>query len=309
MSITAAALAAVLLAVTPQGAQVPVQTQAQTQAQAQDEGTRVGDVEVVGGRRLREAVDLFADTVVAPPIGRNPGRWTRTVCVGTVNLKRQMAQAIIDRVSQIGSDVGLEIGEPGCAANILILGTDDGNALASTLVDYRPAVFRPGWGGASRSVRQLERFQQSGAAVRWWHVALPIVTETGQIAVRLPGGDPPRIPGGSLIRTSVHNDLTRAIIIVDFERASSLTFEQLSDYIAMVAFAQVDPDADMSGFSSVLNVFTDPTAATGITNWDMAYLNGLYDVELNRRSPSQTAGAIGRIMIDDLEGRRRTSQH
>ena len=285
-----AVLAALALTTAPQQAPVP-----------QTDEDRVDDIEVVGGRSLREAIDVFTDTVVAPPRGRNPARWHDFVCVGAINLQRDAAQAIIDRVSQVALDIGLEIGEPGCSANILIVGTDDGPAMAAAMVDYRPAIFRPGYAGASRSSLQLARFQQTEAPVRWWHVALPVLADTGVIAVRMPGEDPPVIPGGSLLRTEVRNDLGRAIIIVDFARAGGVSFQQLSDYVAMAAFAQIDPDADMSAFPSVLNVFEDPSAASGLTDWDMAYLTGLYTAELNRRSPAHTAGAIGNIMSHDLQ--------
>ena len=277
---------------------------AQQTPPSQDE-SRVGDIEVVGGRSLRQAIDVFTDTVVAPPRGQNPARWHDFVCVGAVNLQRDAAQAIIDRVSQVALAIGLEIGEPGCSANILIVGTDDGPAMATAMVDYRPAIFRPGYSGASRSSLQLARFQQTEAPVRWWHVALPMIGDTGVIAVRLPGGVPPLIPGGSLLRTEVRNDLGRAIIIVDFARAGSVDFQQLSDYVAMAAFAQIDPDADMSAFPSVLNVFNDPGAASGLTDWDIAYLTGLYTAELNRRRPSHTAGAIGNIMASEFATGRR----
>ena len=273
----------------------------QQTAPPQSDESRVGDIEVVGGRSLRQAIDVFTDSVVAPPRGQNPARWHDFVCVGAVNLQRDAAQAIIDRVSQVALDIGLEIGEPGCSANILIVGTDDGPAMATAMVDYRPAIFRPGYSGAARSSLQLARFQQTEAPVRWWHVALPVIADTGVIAVRMPGEDPPVIPGGSLLRTEVRNDLGRAIIIVDFARAGSVSFEQLSDFVAMAAFAQIDPDADMSAFPSVLNVFGDPGAASGLTDWDRAYLTGLYTAELNRRRPSHTAGAIGNIMAQDLQ--------
>lgn len=284
-----AALAALALSGAPQQA-----------APAPAQESRVDDIEVIGGRALRDAVEVFADTVVAPPRGRNPARWARRVCVGAVNLQRDAAQALIDRVSQVAMEVGLQPGDPGCRADILIVGTDDGSAMAEALVSHRPMAFRPGWSGASRSSLQLARFQESEAPVRWWHVALPVVGETGQIAVKMPGEGPPMIPGGTRLRTEVRNNLSRAIIIVDFNRASGVSFEQLSDFVAMAALAQIDPDADMSGFPSVLNVFEEPTAASGLTDWDRAYLTGLYGVEMNRRHPNHTASAIGVIMARDL---------
>lgn len=285
----AAVLAALALVGSPQQA-VP----------ATDQEDRVDDIEVVGGRTLRDAVEAFADTVVAPPVGRNPARWHREVCVGAVNLQRATAQALIDRVSQVAFDVGLDIGEPGCKANILVFGTEDGSAMAKALVDFRPMAFRPNYAGASRSVRQLSRFTRSEAPVRWWHVSLPVAADTSEIAVTMRGESPPMVEGGSRLRTEVRNDLTRAIVIIDFDKVSDVSFEQLGDYVAMAALAQIDPDADMSGYPSVLNVFTENGGAGGLTNWDRAYLTGLYGAETNRRIPSHTAGEIGHLMVRAL---------
>lgn len=267
-----------------------------------EQQAQLPDVVVTGGRSVREAIDAFVDEVVAPPADRGPARWDRKVCVGVVNLRQDAAQALIDRISQVALDVELEIGEPGCSPNILIIATDDGPGLATTLVGERPNAFRPPYAGAARSIAQLERFQNTDRPVRWWHVSLPTDVDTGQIAVRLPGQGPPilNVLGGRL-RTEIQNDLRRAFIIVDFSRTGSVTFQQLSDYVAMVAFAQIDPDAEVSSFDTVLNVFDNPAAADGMTDWDLSYLRALYSAELNQRSPNHQAGAIGGIMVRDRE--------
>ena len=265
---------------------------------------QVDEVEdvVVISRDLAEAVDTFVDSVVAPPTGRGPARWDRKVCVGAVNLKREVAQPLIDRVSQIALDIGLEIGEPGCSANILILATDDGTALATALVEARPRVFRPGYSGAARSRAALDRFVATDRPVRWWHVSVPTDADTGAVAVRLPGYGPPMINTlGGRLRTEIQNDLRRAFIIVDFAQADRVSFQQLADYVAMVAFAQIDPEARLEGFDTVLNVFADPAGAAGLTDWDRAYLTSLYDAELNQRAPNQQGGEIGGLMVRDLQ--------
>lgn len=260
--------------------------------------TPVEEIEVVG-QPLRRLVDTFVDAAVAPPVGRGPARWPRKVCVGVVNLQREAAQALVDRVSEVALELELEIGEPGCSPNILIVATDDGAGLASALVAERPLAFRPKFAGASRSERALERFQTSDAAVRWWHVSLPVVRDTGEPAVRLPGELPPMIPGGSRLRTEVQNDLLRAYVIVDVDGPAALSLPQLADYVAMVAFAQINPDADLSAYPTVLNLFANPAVVQGMTDWDMAYLRSLYAAELNQRNPGAQNGAAGNIMFRD----------
>lgn len=269
-------------------------------ARAQDlPETAVEDI-VVLGTPLREQVETFADTVVAPPHGRGPARWSARsgICVGVVNLQREAAQAMADRVSEVALELGLPVGEPGCSPNILIIATDDAPTLTAALVDRSPNAFRPPYSGSSRSRLQLRRFIESDAPVRWWHVSLPVNSETGGIAVRIPGYAPPQTGTmASRLTTVIQNDLRRAYVIIDIDQAEGVTFQQLADYVAMVAFAQIDPDADLSGFPTILNVFDNPNIAYGLSDWDQAYLGSLYDAELNQRNPTAQSGAVAALMF------------
>jgi len=260
---------------------------------------------VVQRQRLERAIRNFVDEVAAPSPGRGPARWDRRVCVGVVNVRNPAAQHLVDRVSQVAMDVGLEPGDPGCKANVVIIGTSDGQALAQALVDVTPRAFRPNWSGSDRGGVALEQFVASDAPVRWWHVALPVDSQTGEPVVRIPGqDDEPRrtaIFASSRLRTQVQNNLDRVFVIVDFGRAEGLNFNQLSDYIAMVALAQIDPDAATSGFNSVLNLFEQPGGAgiDGLTDWDRSYLTALYDAELNQLRPSHQANSVSNVMVHD----------
>ena len=124
--------AAIVLAFTPSAAGEPAQSLAQ-----EPTPDVVADV-VVQGQSLRRAVDDFVDEVVAPLDGRGPARWNRSVCVGVVNFRREAAQALADQVSSVALQAGLDIGEPGCSPNVLIIATDDGPGLARGLVAERP---------------------------------------------------------------------------------------------------------------------------------------------------------------------------
>lgn len=267
--------------------------------------TRLDDV-VVDGRTLRELVRDFTSEVVAPPVGRGPARWDQKVCVGVANLRREAAQVIVDRVSAIALEVGLEIGEPGCSPNILILASEDGKGAARAMVEAAPRAFRPGYAGASRSVRQLELFQDSDAAVRWWHVSLPTMSDTRVAAVRLPGEAAPYIyQDGSRLTTRIQNDLRRAFVVVDLSKMEGITFQQLGDYVGMVAMAQIDPDADTRGYDTILNLFDTDRRVSGATQWDVSYLGSLYDAEFNARRAEHQVGRVASAMTRDQERERR----
>ena len=247
---------------------------------------------VVEGRTLREAVDQFVEEIVAPPVGRGPARWNRRVCVGVVNVRGQAAQALIDQVSSVALQAGLDIGEPGCRPNILVLATDDGQELAQALVAREPLLFRPQYSGAARSSEALERFQESAAPVRWWHVSMPVVRDTGMPGVRMPGETPPWIPGEGRLRSPLRNDLMRAFVIVDVDAAAGIDTRRLGDYLGMVALAQIDPAADTSAWPSILNLFGSAEPPAGLTDWDRDYLQALYGARRDRARASQQAREI-----------------
>lgn len=272
-------------------------------SRAQDQATQLEDV-VVQGRALTEAVRQFVDEVVAPPRGHGPARWDRRVCVGVVNLRQEAAQVIIDRVSAAAEVVDLQPDGPGCRPNILVIATDDSDGLANALVEASPLAFRPRYSGAARSERALEAFRVSDRPVRWWSVSLPVIRDTGEPAVRLPGRSAPLIPGSGRLRTEVTNRLVRSFVIVDVSRIEGVTFQQLGDYVAMIALSQIDLEADTASFDTVLNLFNAPGRADTLTDWDRSYLTSLYGSYLNQRNPDAQAGEVGSSMTRD----RRTAQ-
>lgn len=262
--------------------------------------TELEDI-VVQGRRIDEQVRGFVDEIAAPPSGRGPARWHDNICVGVANLRRDAAQYLADRVSEVAMDIGLEPGEPGCIPNILVIGTDDGAGMARGLVAARPNVFWPGGSGMSRSRAALEAFQANDHPIRWWHISLPVDSQTGALAVRLPGEAPPIIAKTTAgrLRTTIRNDLGRVIVIVDMGKVDGLDFRQIADYVAMIAFSQVDPDADTTKYDSILSLFRRPRSTPHMTTWDMAYLKALYGAELNQSASTHQAGEIQGLMARD----------
>ena len=92
------------------------------------ESARVDEEVIVRGRRLGELefdirpyIRDFLDEITLPARGRGYARWHRRVCVGVQNLENRPAQFIVDRVSSLALDVGLEPGEPGCNPQVIII--------------------------------------------------------------------------------------------------------------------------------------------------------------------------------------------
>ena len=246
---------------------------------------------VVEGRQLEAMVRSFVTELSQPANNRGLARWNRPICVGAVNLRNDVGQYVIDRISDVARGLEVEAGEPGCRPNILIVAADDGAALASAIVEDRPRNFDLRHNGTDAGTRAFRNFRTGDQPVRWWQISMPTDSETGERAVRLPGDPLPpviHVFSASRLRTQIRDDMVRSVIIVDVERLAGANLVQLADYLALVALAQVDAESDTSAFPTILNLFDSPASApAGLTDWDHSYLRALYQHDqfrINRNS-------------------------
>lgn len=283
------------------------------QAAPQDESTTLSTIEVEGQRRTAyDAARAFTNEILVTPPRRGIARWRTTdpICPGVVNMQRDVAQALADRIADRVIELGLQSGEPGCKANMIIVGADDGAAMASSLIEARPRAYITGIAGTSLTYRALNIFRTSDAPVRWWMLTVPLDARTGEVTVRTPDSeDAPirRIDGAGRLRSQDINAIFQVMVVVDVNRIGTVNVGQLGDYIAMVALAQVDSQADVAGFETVLNLFQDPAGVSGLTDWDLTYLRQLYAADLSVLSASAQVGRIAGAMAraeeaDDATG-------
>lgn len=258
---------------------------------------------IVDGRPLREAVRDYVGAVAAPAPGRGLAQWRDKLCLGVANIPAVAAQSMVDRVSDIAAELGVPIGDPGCEANAIVIFTDDGAGMARTLIEEDSHTFRMGSSGFDLGGRALERFGSSDAPVRWWQVSMPVDSETGQRAVRLPGDEEPpviNVFAASRLNSQIRDDMNKTIVIIDVDDITGVTFGQLTDYVAMVTLAQVDPEGARDDFASILNVFVNPAVADTLSDWDWAYLRALYSSRSLRRNPDAIVGDVAGFMARPL---------
>ena len=269
--------------------------QAQPSAQLEDV--------VVEGRQLEALVRNFVTDVSQPANNRGLARWNRPICVGAVNLRADIARYVVDRISDVARELEVEAGEPGCRPNVLIVAAVDGAGLASALVEDRPRNFDLRHNGTDAGTRAFRIFRTGDQPVRWWQISMPIDSETGQRAVRLPGDPaPPQIHvfAASRLRTQIRDDMVRSIIIVDVERLGGANLVQLADYLTLVALAQVDAEADTAPYPTILNLFADPASApAGLTEWDRSYLTALYEHDQLRINRNSQVRAVAEAVTRD----------
>jgi hypothetical protein len=272
-------------------------------------GQRLGEVE----DNLRLYIRDFIGEVVAKPPARGFARWYRRVCVGVHNLENSAAQYVVDRISKLALEVGLEPGEPGCAPQVNILFATNAQEMAAAMVESQPRTFMPVAGAAGMDLGRvaLDDFVQSDKAVRWWHVSLPVDARTGGAAIELDkncgavnGHCPPtvNVAGPSRIHNGTRDDLIYAIVIVDATKLKGTTWQQLGDYLAVISLAQISPKTNPAAFDSILNLFTNPKAYSGLTDWDRTYVRALYEFDQERIESMQTNELVGLIADHELNG-------
>lgn len=256
---------------------------------------------VVTGRSPEEAVRDFVAEVGAAPNDANLARWGDTVCVGVYNLAPRYAQELIDRVSLIGAAIGIEPGEPGCKPNVLIMADQNTDELVAKLVqDHLRKFLPPNTDDANLGRAALEKFKYSEAPVRWWQVSQTVLADTGEAVAR---GDTVRVRGSGRLVSNVRQDISHILIILDANRIGTISFGSLSDYVAMMALAQIDADADTQGYPTILNLFAmnGPNRTQRMTQWDLDYLTALYETPGDAASSGREANRIARKMLQEQE--------
>jgi hypothetical protein len=316
---TAFGLAAVMAAVVPASG-LAQDSPPQGAPRAADASQPVDEV-VVRGRRMSEIefdlriyINKFLAEVAMPANGRGYARWDRRVCVGVHNLEATAAHYVVDRISRQAIDLGLEPGEPGCTPQVNIVFATNASETASFMVKSEPRMFRPmaGYAGADLGRAALDDFVKSERPVRWWHVSLPIGAHDHGLAIEVPAGRtcaeafcPPKVTveGPSRIHNGTIDVLWDVIIIVDATKLTGTTWQQLADYLAVVSLAQINPKTNPAEFDSILNLFNNPAAYSGLTDWDRSYLKAIYTFDQEHITPLQRNEIVTRIADSELKER------
>lgn len=246
----------------------------------------------------REQTQAFVSQMsIAPRSDDQLGRWDEAICIGVAGLPARQGQFIADRVAQRAFALGLEPGAPGCAPNVSIVVAPDGRTMAQQMFEQEPSLFAHRYESGISTLGQeaFDRFLNSERPVRWWHVTRTMSADGEAISnenvisgsMGFTGASTVR-SNGTMLRATTRQDFSRVVIIVDGRSAGAVQLAALADYVALVALAQIDPDVEGSIYPTVLNLFNgDGRASTGLTQWDLAYLDGLY--KSSRDAPSTTA--------------------
>jgi len=263
---------------------------------------------VVTGSRQKQA-EAFVDQV--RPGGwasakRGVPRWNDELCISVIGPTPKQGQFIVDRISERAIKLGLEAGGPGCDTNLLVIVTNDPETLMPVIAEKYRALF--GFAGnanvdTSGSETSLSAFLASKLPVRWRQVietvgadGMPLEGDPTTNAFDNSRDKDPRWKNAfsnlpitrtesTRLRSTVRRQLNRVVVVVDTRQTAGIGLGPIADYLAFVTLADVSPDADMASFPSILNLF-NPQAErlSEMSDWDEAFLSGLYTAKLNSAS-------------------------
>ena len=255
---------------------------------------------VVTGQRTREK-DLqdFVAALTPTTVGGRLSRFERAICPYATGLPPGQRDAVANRMRRVAQAAGLRTGGKGCLPNVVLVVTQDKNALLRALRQSHPGYFGE---LSKREIRELEA--TPGPAVAWQTQGPPVTARGTEMNV-----DPGTglfinrtTESASRIEEGVRPQFDAAVVIVERKALDGLTVMQLGDYAAMRAFAGMDTARlSQSGTPTILKVLEAPMGSevvASLTEWDLGFLRGLYAAPRNLRAGSQRS-AISRQMIKD----------
>lgn len=231
-------------------------------------------------RDITHPVDGFAQ-----PLARFQG----PICPGVWGMKKENAQAVIDRIYFNAEYVGAPVNiEENCGANVWVIVVDDPAVEFEKLVDKSDSLVRPLTPFERKRVRKQE------GPVRAWQlittrdengerVATGREVAEGFAEAKALGTPPPSLPTTNMsrLRLPIREDIEVAIVMVERKALASLDAIALADYATMRSLARTEePEAEEVGegdvYDTVLSLFGDDAPNDRLTVFDRAYLRGVY---------------------------------
>jgi len=279
-----------------------MQASAQTPAPPQEDVT-------VTATKSREALHTFVKKFAAPTkLSGKIARWQRHLCPLVVGQTPDFTEFIRQRIKYVALAVGAPINaEPSCKPNIQVVFTTTPQALLDNVRQHHVGVL-----GYAETATQLEKLATVIRPVQAWYATetrdcdgrrqvdtgLHISSFTGKLMADVPTYAP---CGLSRLNDGLETGFAHILIVVDSTKLEGRKIVPLADYISMLALTQLNSLDTCQQQPSIANMLAagcdHPT--DGVTEFDLAYLRGLYNMSAGRMALIQR-DEIGDTMLDTL---------
>jgi hypothetical protein len=251
--------------------------------------------------RTAKAARKYVDRVGgAPQFATSLATWRTPICIETVNLEPQAVLVLTSQIAARAAAVGVETKTQACRPNLTLIGTSDGRFTATDLVAAYPKAFIASGAATQGDRRDLRRFAERDAPVRWWTIAAEFDKDRRAFAEPLWGRMTVtrETESAPMFNQSLVRAMVQTLVIIDATETGSVPAAALADYVAMVVLAEVNPDADLGADATVLNLWEPASGIAGMTAWDERYLSALYCART--RQPGAGAPIRSRYQLGDI---------
>ncbi|HKB95950.1 MAG TPA: hypothetical protein VKB94_03815 [Rhizomicrobium sp.] len=283
----------------------------------------------VTGFRSREVLDKFVKSFATPTrMTGKIARWENGVCPLTVGQSPDVTKFVTQWVKDVAAVVGAPVNaNQSCTPNIEIVFTTTPQALLDNIREHETDYL-----GYAESGPQIEKLATVTRPVQAWYTTqtkdlqgmsrIDSARRRGEGIIMpcftcLPCADclgqnspPEYLPDatyasvtGNHISDGARSVFYHIIIVADPSKLARYEIGPLADYIAMLALTQLNSLDTCQPLLSIVNMLAPgcERKTSGITEYDVAYLRGLYQMSLDRRLPSQQ-GEIANRMSETLRG-------
>jgi len=256
------------------------------------------EIVVEGTRdRDRQVQDFVKALTPAPPYSGQLGRFEWSVCPRVFGLRPQQNEAVAARIREVGRAVAIPVaGEP-CRGNALVIVAGDKKAMIKWMKQHLPGYF------VNSAGRRLT-IREDGSHATSWHIPDLLNTDGTQATIDHNGIY--HVKGeASHVRPTARPHFLASVLVIDASALVGLTTTEVGDYAAMRTFAQTDPTklGSRPAPPTILTILDAPDGATlplTLTEWDFAFLRGLYSSEKNQYAVTQRR-QIARSMRSELD--------
>jgi hypothetical protein len=229
-------------------------------------------------------------------------RWQVALCPAVIGPPADQVAYLIGRLRDTAKTTGVPVGRPDCVPNLIVVLTPNLDEMTAAIVKRGARVLGPGSGFLQYSGERAQFLRHDSRPYHEFAMTTEVlashgsgdgdmlqVSDLSDSSAALEGSGlsftgmngPPVIAHApdSYMTPDVGDSFSRLVLVVDQTRLAGLNLQQISAYVLMLSFAQVDDEADKT-VDTILQV-TDPTVPASqkpqdLTIWDRAYLGALY---------------------------------
>lgn len=247
-------------------------------AQDQDAGN---EIVVEGERQAQEAaVRALAKEVTGHlKVGRPLPRFFEPMCLAVGGINPEFAGAFAQRITDNARRADVPIAEGKCQPNALVVFAKDGRAQLEKVRKQHKWIFT---GLGESRIKDILASRDPAFA---WQLTEIRGVDGRRFDTEGGGGMPlNRQYQTGRLNQPIRSDVVGAVVVFDSSAIGGISAVQLADYasIRLLAPTQEIDSVNEEGMSTIMSLFLTPeTAPDEMTEFDLAYLRGVYQLKPN----------------------------